>query len=96
YIKQGKALGGRSSMVERFFEKPSLERARKYLETGGYLWNSGMFAWRASVILESFKSFLPQMAEGLGRIRTLLEGQGWEKAAPQIGEIFAAFESISA
>ena len=95
YIKKGKAVGGQSFQVERFFEKPSLERAQKYLEQGGYCWNSGMFAWRASVILESFRRHLPQMAEGLDEIRGLLEKAGPKAAAPRIQELFSGFESIS-
>jgi mannose-1-phosphate guanylyltransferase len=96
YIKKGRAIGGRSFAVERFFEKPSIERAQKYLEQGGYCWNSGMFAWRASVILDSFKSFLPQMAEGLSEIQSLLvqKGAGSGRAG-RITEIFSSFESIS-
>lgn len=95
YIKKGKPIGGRSFAVERFFEKPSLERAQKYLEAGGYCWNSGMFTWRASVILESFRKYLPQMAEGLDEIRGLLEKSGFEAIQPRVQDIFSGFESIS-
>jgi len=95
YIKKGRLIEGRSFCVERFFEKPSIERAQKYLETGGYCWNSGMFAWRASVILESFASFLPQMAHGLAEIRRVLERDGEQKGAARVADIFASFESIS-
>jgi len=95
YIKKGKLIGERSFVVERFFEKPSLERAQKYLEHGGYYWNSGMFVWRASVILEAFKSFLPAMAEGLFQIRDIIQREGAEKSVAQVAEIFQGFESIS-
>lgn len=96
YIKKGKPLNGRSYSVERFFEKPSLERAQKYLEQGGYCWNSGMFAWRASVILESFKSFLPPMAQGLAEIQAILkEGADGTPGNARIAEIFSNFEAIS-
>lgn len=95
YIKKGKAVGGRSFEVERFFEKPSLERAQKYLEAGGYCWNSGMFAWRASVVLEAFQKFLPQMSEGLAEIRAQIEQSGAEAASARVHEIFSTFESIS-
>lgn len=95
YIKKGKPVRERSYAVERFFEKPSMERAQKYLEQGGYCWNSGMFAWRASVILESFKSFLPQMFEGLREIQAILEQGNGEAKEGRIAEIFSGFESIS-
>jgi len=35
-----------------FVEKPSIPKAKKYLESGNYLWNSGMFVWKTSVILK--------------------------------------------
>ena len=94
YIKRGASVSGRAYKVERFFEKPSLERAEKYLEEGNYSWNSGMFVWRASVILEAFRLYLPQMYQGLMEIHALLkEGKG--DVAGKISQIFSRFESIS-
>lgn len=93
YIKRGELLGGRTYRVDRFYEKPSLQRAERYLEEGGYSWNSGMFVWRASVILEAFKEHLPAMYEGLLAIR-----QEIESGAPtslRVSELFSQFESIS-
>ena len=42
-------------MVEKFVEKPSLELAKEYLSSGKYLWNSGMFVWKVSSIVENFR-----------------------------------------
>ncbi|MEY4667851.1 MAG: hypothetical protein RL518_550 [Pseudomonadota bacterium] len=94
YIKRGSLLSGRAYRVERFFEKPSLERAVKYLEEGGFSWNSGMFVWRAGVILKAFEAYLPQMHAGLMKIKELLKESG-EGADAQIAEIFSTFESTS-
>lgn len=94
YIKRGKTVSGRTHHVERFFEKPNLERAEKYLESGSYSWNSGMFVWRASTILAAFKSHLPAMYEGLMAIKTLLTG-GAGCNCDEIARIFNSFESIS-
>ena len=47
--------------VKRFVEKPDLKTAESYLESGEYLWNSGMFVWKASSILEAFKKYLPEI-----------------------------------
>jgi mannose-1-phosphate guanylyltransferase/mannose-6-phosphate isomerase len=47
--------------VERFTEKPNLEAAEAFLREGGYFWNSGMFVWRASVILAEIKRYLPDV-----------------------------------
>lgn len=48
--------------VDKFVEKPNLETAIKYLKEG-YYWNSGIFAFNASCIIEEFKSYIPQLAE---------------------------------
>jgi mannose-1-phosphate guanylyltransferase len=94
YIKRGSLLSGKAYQVERFFEKPSFERAQKYLEQGGFSWNSGMFVWRADVILSAFQSYLPQMYDGLMKIKGLLEASpaGVEE---KVAEVFSSFESIS-
>ena len=47
--------------VEKFTEKPTLRNARKYLEDGNYLWNAGIFIWKASGIVNSFEKLSPQM-----------------------------------
>ena len=45
--------------VERFTEKPDLATAERFITEGGYYWNSGMFVWRASTILEEIRKYLP-------------------------------------
>lgn len=55
--------------VERFVEKPDIKRAREYLKHGGYFWNSGIFIWKASRILEEIKTHLPQVYKKLNEIR---------------------------
>jgi mannose-1-phosphate guanylyltransferase/mannose-6-phosphate isomerase len=49
-------------VVERFVEKPDETTARQYLVEGGYYWNAGMFALKASVWLEAIESFCPDIA----------------------------------
>ena len=104
YIKRGAPVRGRTFQVERFFEKPSVERAKKYLEGGDYWWNSGMFVWRASVILEAFKAYLPSMYAGLQSIAAVLERYkhaGCNESAygnqleSEIASLFSGFEAIS-
>jgi mannose-1-phosphate guanylyltransferase len=46
--------------VDKFTEKPNLERAQKFLKQGNYLWNAGIFIWSAKSILKAFESHLPQ------------------------------------
>jgi mannose-1-phosphate guanylyltransferase/mannose-6-phosphate isomerase len=50
-------------VVKRFVEKPSYETALKYLDSGRYLWNSGMFCFKAGVVLEQFKIHAPAIYE---------------------------------
>ncbi|MEM6398077.1 MAG: mannose-1-phosphate guanylyltransferase [Bacteroidota bacterium] len=47
--------------VERFTEKPQLEQAKTFLEAGNYLWNAGIFIWRAKTILDAYKQFAPEI-----------------------------------
>lgn len=51
--------------VERFTEKPDLETAKKYLDSGRYLWNISTFIFKADVILRAFKDFSPVIYHGL-------------------------------
>jgi mannose-1-phosphate guanylyltransferase len=95
YIKRGDHLSGRAYRVDRFFEKPNLQRAQKYLEQGGYSWNSGMFVWRSSVILAAFREHMPEMYHGLERIRQELENGQELGVSAQINSIFSSLESIS-
>ncbi len=56
YIKTGDDLKNGSFKVDQFVEKPNLEEAKDYLKSGNYLWNSGMFLFKASTFLNEIKS----------------------------------------
>jgi mannose-1-phosphate guanylyltransferase/mannose-6-phosphate isomerase len=62
------AKTAKSLKVSRFVEKPDLETARKYVESGRYLWNCGIFIFKASVLLKEIKTHLPRVYELLNRI----------------------------
>ena len=78
YVQRGDLLfevEGRSVYkVKRFVEKPDLEKARGYLESGDYFWNAGMFIWRPEVILDSLATHAPELSEGLGDLENRLGG----------------------
>jgi mannose-1-phosphate guanylyltransferase/mannose-6-phosphate isomerase len=57
YIRAGQAIGADAAYVEAFVEKPDAATAREYLACGRFLWNSGIFAVRASVWLDAIASF---------------------------------------
>ncbi len=56
--------------VSTFTEKPDAETAQHFLESGTYLWNSGMFIWRADTILDQFKHHLPAVYAAFAPLRT--------------------------
>jgi mannose-1-phosphate guanylyltransferase len=53
--------------VKRFVEKPNLETAQSYLDTGGYLWNAGIFVWSAQVLISGLKSHAPDVISVLNQ-----------------------------
>jgi mannose-1-phosphate guanylyltransferase len=67
YLELGQAVYPERSLrhfqVSRFKEKPDLATAQAYLESGNYLWNSGMFAWRSSLIVEQLSQNVPRHIE---------------------------------
>jgi mannose-1-phosphate guanylyltransferase/mannose-6-phosphate isomerase-like protein (cupin superfamily) len=63
YIKCGESLGAELYDLERFVEKPDLATAQSYLDSGNYLWNSGMFLLRAATYLDQLAVHAPQMLE---------------------------------
>ncbi len=58
----------RAYQIKRFVEKPDRQTAEKYLLTGEYAWNSGIFVWRVDRILEEIRQHVPQVAAVLDKI----------------------------
>ncbi|HAP49992.1 MAG TPA: mannose-1-phosphate guanylyltransferase [Porphyromonadaceae bacterium] len=65
YIQVGDHVGGDFSAVKTFTEKPNAELAQVFLQSGEFYWNSGMFFWSAQCIIESIRSFAPDIAQKL-------------------------------
>jgi len=61
YIRCGASLGEDLYALEAFVEKPDVETAQSYLDSGSFLWNSGMFLLRAATYLEQLEEFQPDM-----------------------------------
>ncbi len=72
YLQRGEQIGqwhGRTAYrVERFVEKPQLDKAQEYLRSSIHDWNSGMFFWTAEAILAEIQCRLPDLYSGLKRI----------------------------
>ena len=81
----------RIAHVTRFKEKPALEEARELLRAGNYLWNSGMFVWKAGTIVDALEKHLPEVAVRFAEIRDF-DAPG---AAERIREAFAGSPSVS-
>jgi mannose-1-phosphate guanylyltransferase/mannose-6-phosphate isomerase len=65
YIEGTQSLPDGARVCRRFVEKPDLATARQYLESGNFYWNSGMFAFRASVIVEEFQRYCPDLLQDM-------------------------------
>jgi mannose-1-phosphate guanylyltransferase len=71
--------------IAAFTEKPELQIAQRYLNEGGYCWNSGQFAWKAETILREINVHLPEAGPLLAQI-----GEAWDTAKREqvLGELF--------
>ena len=61
YIKQGKTIDDESFVIELFVEKPDEVTAQKYLDSGDFLWNSGMFMMKSSIWLQQIGQHAPEI-----------------------------------
>lgn len=72
YIERGESLGTRAGIalhrVAQFREKPDRDTAERFLAEGRFVWNSGIFVWRARAILDALATHRPALAAGLGRV----------------------------
>ena len=80
--------------VSQFKEKPDLATARGYFHAGPnrYLWNSGMFVWRARVLLDCVHRYVPDHAEAIARVAA-----AWDtpRRAAVLGEVYPTLKKIS-
>ncbi len=77
YIERGKALGPSAWEVVRFREKPDRDTALRYVASGRFFWNSGIFVWRASAFLAEVERSMPELAKAVEPVRS---GGGGENA----------------
>jgi mannose-1-phosphate guanylyltransferase len=78
--------------VEQFVEKPNRERAEQYLTSGEFLWNSGIFVWKADVLLAAAARHLPQVYQPLASLRDALDTASM---TARVAAVFEKLESIS-
>ena len=92
YIRYNKSETGDAKTVVEFKEKPDEETAKGYLASGEYAWNSGMFAWKASVILDKFKEYIPDIYADLEKIGNAMNTDDEKKV---IDEVYPNIRKIS-
>ncbi len=96
YIRFAEALseghGLQAFHAERFVEKPDLATARSYLADGHYVWNSGMFCWKAETILAELHRHLPEVAR---KIDTIVDAMGTPREREVLDELWPSLTSIS-
>jgi mannose-1-phosphate guanylyltransferase len=96
YIQRGQPIDEvqpvRAFKVQRFREKPDRVTAEGYVKSGDYFWNSGIFLWRASTILDALAANVPQMYE---RLQSIAAAMGTETYPTVLRREFAAIEGKS-
>lgn len=93
YIERGAALGTQGHVIERFVEKPDARTAKQYLASGDFLWNSGMFCFRAGALLDAAAATCPDVLDAARACHAQAK-----YAAPNVGfpaEAFLALPDIS-
>ena len=96
YIQAGEKVDTASGedvfKVVAFTEKPSLAVAKKFIKSGDYMWNSGMFVWSVETILNQIQLHLPGLHEGLMKIQASL---GKDNERKVLEKVYASLESES-
>ncbi|MFZ5426010.1 MAG: mannose-1-phosphate guanylyltransferase/mannose-6-phosphate isomerase [Thermodesulfobacteriota bacterium] len=93
YIRKGEPLGGGAYDVRSFVEKPDLQTAKAYLESGEYYWNSGMFVFSAQTFLDAVARFQPVFREWWEKRGETPLASGYHKL-PDISVDYAVVEKI--
>jgi mannose-1-phosphate guanylyltransferase len=96
YIERGKTtrLVGKYKIhaVRQFTEKPSLNVAKKYVASGRYFWNAGMFFWRVSTFLGNLRRYVPKTHAALEELAQTI---GTPRYASALRKIYSRLENIS-
>lgn len=96
YIRRGEVLGEAEGYqvyrVEKFIEKPDEETALKFLESGQYFWNSGIFVWKISTILKEMEKDLPDL---YAKLMIIYEAIGTENERQIIEEVWETIDDES-
>jgi mannose-1-phosphate guanylyltransferase/mannose-6-phosphate isomerase len=96
YIETGEALpGSEARRVRRFVEKPDAARAMRFLQAGNFVWNSGMFCFRADAILQAMAEHAPQVLEAARAAWQASRGSATDEKVSIDADRFARSPEIS-
>lgn len=91
YIQRGDALSHGGFRVQAFKEKPDVTTAEAYLRSGQYLWNAGIFVFKAQTMLDALSLHSPELSKGLALLGTAKKS----KAAAVLARVFPKLPNIS-
>jgi mannose-1-phosphate guanylyltransferase len=84
YVQAGEKLAGRFARAVRFVEKPDRATAERYLASGQFRWNAGMFVWSARAILAAYRRYQPAM---LAAIEQITDDRSLRRIYPRLEKI---------
>jgi mannose-1-phosphate guanylyltransferase len=94
YIERGQALdapaGSSAYRVRRFTEKPDADQAQAFVSSGRYYWNSGLFTWQVTTILDAFARHMPDTYAKLGPLADLV---GTAQEAAALAEVWPTLQN---
>jgi len=96
YIQRGPEITRKAGKplykVKTFAEKPNLETARRFVESGDFLWNSGMFIWSTNLIVEQFKEYEPDIYHGIEQMRAAVGTPAFDET---VSDVYSKIPSVS-
>lgn len=96
YVQKAESIahtgGAPAHRVARFVEKPDADTARRYVDSGQFGWNSGMFVWRAATFLRAVEAFQPEAHAGLMKIA---EDWGTDRQNATLSRVYPTLPKIS-
>jgi mannose-1-phosphate guanylyltransferase len=94
YLELGEGFDGPARRLRQFREKPDLDTARRYVAAGPerFLWNSGMFVWRADTLLDCIRRYAPDNHAGLTRIADAWDGP---RRQAVLEEVYPTLKKVS-
>jgi mannose-1-phosphate guanylyltransferase len=92
YIQYLEKEGEEIFKVKTFTEKPNVKLAKAFLESGDFVWNSGMFVWKVSSLISAFEKYMPDLAEIFSEGEEFL---GNEREAEFINKAYSLLKNIS-